>query len=195
MKNLFAIILAFLSLNAFGQSNQEVWHNLKTITTASYELKVPSKWRQIPTGEQGPEQVFEASGSLLPMMFNGAPVMVTVFFIKQEGQDLNDCKEKCLNGYKANPDREFPKEFKDGQEKIKLASGQDAYLLNTRFYRKSKDLNQSRYDLVVYSDKAKTGYIYTVSVQYADNEYKFESNNKLADIAKKLYSYLTLTAG
>ena len=118
--------------------------------------------------------------------------MVTIFYVKQDGKNLDDCKDKCLSGYRANPDREFPKKFKDGEEKIKLASGQDAYFLNTRFYRQSKGLNQSRFDLVVYSDKAKIGYIYTVSIQYSDKDYKFETENKLADFAQKLYSYLTL---
>jgi hypothetical protein len=99
---------------------------------------------------------------------------------------------KCLNGYRENPDREFPKKFKDGEERIKLPSGQDAYFLNTRFYRKSKGLNQSRFDLIAYSDKAKLGYIYTVSIQYSDNDYKFETDNNLADFAKKVYSYFKI---
>jgi hypothetical protein len=146
----------------------------------------------MPTGGQEPEQLLEASGLALPVSFNGSPVMVTIFFVKQDGKNLDDCKDKCLSGYRANPDREFPKKFKDGQEKIKLASGQEAYFLNTRFYRQSKDLNQSRFDLVVYSDKAQSGYIYTISIQYFDKDYNFETNHKLADFAKKLYSYLTL---
>ena len=118
--------------------------------------------------------------------------MLTIFYVKQDSKNLDDCKDKCLSGYRANPDREFPNKFKDGQEKIKLASGQDAYFLNTRFYRKSKGLNQSRFDLVVYSDKTQSGYIYTLSIQYLDKDYKFETDNKLADFAKKLYSYLLL---
>ncbi|MCK9562059.1 MAG: hypothetical protein M0R02_04990 [Bacteroidales bacterium] len=138
--------------------------------------------------------ILKPSGLALPATFNGAPVMVTIFFVKQDGKNLDDCKNKCLSGYRSNTDREFPKKFKDGQEKIKLTNGQDAYFLNTRFYRKSKGLNQSRFDLVVYSDKVKIGYIYTVSIQYSDNNYKFETDNNLTDFAKKLYNYLTLAS-
>lgn len=193
MKNFLALFtIATLMTTVHGQVDQTIWDSLKTVTTDNYELKVPYKWRQMPTGGQGPEQMFEASGLALPTMFNGSPVMMTIFVVKQSGKTLDDCKEKCLGGYRENPDREFPKKFKDGQEKIKLIGGQDAYFLNTRFYRRSKGLNQSRFDLVVYSDKAQSGYIYTVSIQYVDNRYKFETDNKLADFAKKLYSYLTL---
>lgn len=193
MKNILAVIfITTLATTTYGQVDPTIWDSLKTITTDNYELKVPYKWRQMPTGGQGPEQMFEASGLALPVSFNGSPVMVTIFYVKQDGKNLDDCKDKCLGGYRANPDREFPKEFKDGQEKIKLASGQDAYFLNTRFYRQSKGLNQSRFDLVVFSGKDQSGYIYTLSIQYSDKGYKFETDNKLADFAKELYSYLTL---
>ncbi|WP_207432580.1 hypothetical protein [Sabulibacter ruber] len=194
MNKLITVILAFLTISAYGQVDQSIWDNLKTVSTENYEIKFPSKWRYIPTGGQGPEQLIEASGQALPAIMNGSPVMITIFFVKQDGRNLEDCKDKCLNGYRSKPDREFPEQFIDGQEKITLAQGEEAYLLNTRFYRKSKGLNQSRFDLVVYSDKAKAGYIYTVSVQYADNEYRFEEENNLAGFAKRLYSYLKLTA-
>ncbi|NRT14663.1 hypothetical protein HNP99_001007 [Flavobacterium sp. 28A] len=193
MKKILTILTVVLfTMTAFGQVDQTIWDSLKTVSTDNYEFKVPYKWRQMPAGGKGPEQLLEANGLALPVSFNGSPVMVTIFFVKQDGKNLDDCKDKCLSGYRANPDREFPKKFKDGQEKIKLASGQDAYFLNTRFYRKSKGLNQSRFDLVVYSDKAQSGYIYTLSIQYSDNDYKFEADNKLADFAKQIYSYLTL---
>ncbi|KAA3438730.1 hypothetical protein [Rufibacter hautae] len=194
MNKLLTLILTFLTVSVYGQVDQSIWDNLKTVSTDYYEIKFPSKWRHIPTGGQGPEQLIEASGQALPAVLNGSPVMVTIFFVKQEGRDLDDCKDKCLNGYRSNPDREFPKQFIDGQEKIKLAQGEEAYFLNTRFYRKSKGLNQSRFDLVVYSDRAKAGYIYTISIQYADHDYKFEDDNNLEDFAKRLYSYLILTS-
>jgi len=192
MKKLLTIILITFSVTASGQVNPTIWDSLKSVTTNNYELKTPSSWRQIPSDGQGPEQLFEASGKALPKMANGSPVIVTTFLVMQNSKNLDDCKDKCLNGYRTNPDREFPKKFKDGQEKLKLSSGQDAYLLNTRFFRKSKQLNQSRFDLIIYSDKAKTGYIYTISIQYNDNDYKFETENNLTDFAKKLYSYFAL---
>lgn len=194
MKKILTLLVAVnFSIAAFGQVDQAIWDSLKTVTTENYEFKFPFRWRQFPMGGQkGPEQMLEASGLALPAMVNGSPVMLTIFIVKQDGKDLDECKDKCLSGYRENPDREFPEKFKDGQEKIKIASGQDAFILNTRFYRKSKGFNQSRFDLVVYSDKAKAGYIYTVSIQYSDNDYLFETNNQLADFAKKLYSYFTI---
>lgn len=194
MRILLIIILTIFSITAFGQTDQAIWSDLRTVKTDYYELKVPSDWRQMPTIGQGPELLLEASGRAFPAAYNGWPVIVTVFFVKQDGANLEDCKQKCLDGYRGNPDRVFPEKFRDGQERVKLTDGQEAFFLNTRFYRKSKELNQSRFDLIVYSDKAKSGYIYTVSVQYADGDYQFETDNNLSDFAKKLYSYLTLAS-
>ena len=194
MKKIFTLLVVVIfSTTAFGQVDKAIWDSLKTVTTDNYEFQFPYKWRQIPMGGQkGPEQMLEASGLALPATVEGSPVMLTIFIVKQDGKDLDECKDKCLSGYRENPDREFPEKFKDGQEKLKLTSGQKAYFLSTRFYRKSKSLNQSRFDLVIYSDKAKSGYIYTISIQYSDKDYKFETTNQLSDFAKKLYSYFTI---
>jgi hypothetical protein len=192
-KILTLLIVLIFTTTAFGQVDKTIWDSLKIVATDNYEFQFPYKWRQIPmSGQKGPEQMLEASGLALPPMIDGSPIMVTIFIVKQDGKDLDECKDKCLSGYRENPDREFPEKFKDGQEKIKLTSGKNAYFLNTRFYRKSKGLNQSRFDLVIFSDKAKTGYIYTVSIQYSDKDYKFETTNQLSDFAKKLYSYFKI---
>ncbi len=48
-------------------------------------------------------------------------------------------------------------------------------------------INQSRYDLITYSEKHKTAYMFTVSIQYIDNTYAFENDNDLEYFAKKIY--------
>ena len=193
MKQLFVLFFSTLTFISNAQFDKHIWDNLDTIKTDSYQLQVPSGWRHLPSlGGQGPEQFFEASGVAFPRMYNGAPVMVTIFVVKQDGKDLEECKDECFKGYRENDDRQFPKDFQDGQEKIQLTSGQQAYFLNTHFYRKSKGLNQSRFDLVVYSDNAKTGYLYTISIQYSDDKYKFENDNDLTGFSKKLFSYFKI---
>jgi len=117
------LILIFSTLVTFGQVDQKSWDSLKTISTDYYEFQVPIRWRQVQTGGQGPEQYLEASGLALPTTFNSSPVIVTIFFAKQQGQDLNEAKGRCLNGYRENPDREFPKNLKDGEEKAKAYFG------------------------------------------------------------------------
>ena len=191
MRKFLIIFLSFVYIS-FGQFDPKIWDNLKTVRTENYEFQVPADWRQTSMNGPGPEQYFEASGLAMPQLYDKSPVIVTIFLVKQECKDLNDCKFRCFRGYKSNPDREFPANFKDGEQLIKLVGGQDAYILNTCFYRQSKGLNQSRFDLVMFSEKAKTGFTYTFSVQYNDPTYKFESDRKLLEFAKKLFSYFKL---
>lgn len=192
-KVLTLFLVSTLSSISFGQINKSIWDSLRTIETDYYQLKIPYNWREIPPREgRQTELMFEGSGLVFPSSFNGYPVILTIFMVKQEASDLEDCKNKCLRAYRANQDREFPADFNDGELKIKLQSGQEAYILNTHFFRKTKGLNQSRFDLILYSNKAQCGYMYTISVQYADKQYKFESDNNLSEFAKQLYSYVLL---
>lgn len=192
MKKLFLLMVAMIvTQTAYSQIDNSIWDSLKTVSNDYYELQVPYKWREIP-GDVRTQLFFEASGLALPPFIDGSPVIVTVFLYKEDGTDLEDCKDKDLKSFRDNPGREFPENFEDKQRKTVLKSGQDAYILNTHFFRKEKDLNQSRFDLVSYSEKAMTGYVFGVSIQYDDKEYNFEKDKKLAAFAKKLFSYFEL---
>lgn len=186
------VCLLFLGLNVF--SNDEVWNDLKKHEAKYYSFKVPSVWRQIPTSEKGLEFFFEASGIGFPAKYNDKVVKVVAFITKQSCMDLDDCKFKCVSGYRYNSDRVFEYGKEDYIEKIKLSSSQDAYFVKTQFFRNSNGLNQSRYDLIVFSRKAGAGFVFTFSVQYLDKTNAFEEEYKLTEFARKLFSYFVLRA-
>lgn len=175
-------------------SNDEVWKDLNTHDEKYYSFKVPSAWRQIPTNEKGLEYFFEASGISFPSSYNNHVVKAVAFITKQNCIDLDDCKFRCVSGYRYNSDRVFEYGKEDYVEKIKLSSFQDAYFVKTQFFRNSNGLNQSRYDLIVFSRKAGAGYVFTFSVQYLDKTHAFEEEFKLTEFAKKLFSYFFLRA-
>ncbi len=187
------IATCLLSFSVFAQENPTLWEQLKTVTGDHYQLSIPENFRQFPVqGKSNPEQFFEASGKGLPISFNQGPVIVNIFLVREECSSLEDCKRKCLDGYRQNTDRVFPEGWQDRQEKLILGGGDKASMLHTRFYRPSKGLNQSRFDLVAYSEKAKTGYFYTLSVQYADHTYKVEADLNIPAFAKSLFSRFQL---
>jgi uracil-DNA glycosylase len=193
MRQIF--ILFFLIVfcnNFFAQTRDTSWQNLKDIETEYYSLKVPKSW--IDLGKLGDlvDQSFDATSLYFVDSFNKSPIIAGFFVMNAPSDDLEDAKTKCLKGYKENRERIFPKDFVEGQQKLTLQSGQEAFLLNTRFFRPSRQLNQSRFDLVVFSNKANRGFLVTVSVQYKDDSYLFEKTNHLEDFAKKLYSYFKL---
>ena len=191
MKHLITVLGLILSLAAFSQNDKDIFTDTDNISTDLYEFQVPTVWQNLSKilgGGQGPEQYFEGSGQGLPVSFNGGPVQVAVFLVKLDYSSLKEAKKGVIDGYFSNPDRVF-KNKKDYQEEaITLADNSEAVLLNTRFYRKSKGLNQSRYDLVTYSKKHETAYMFTVSIQYIDDTYSFDTDNDLKGYSKKLFS-------
>jgi hypothetical protein len=191
-KTIYILFFNLIAAGLFAQSPDTTWKNFKEIETPYYHLLVPYNWLDLGSVGELVEHSFDATSMYFPDSFNAAPILVGLFVINQPASNLEEAKQRCLNGYKTNSDRVFPENFVEGQQKIKLASGQDAYILNTRFFRKTKNLNQSRFDLVVYSDKAKQSYLVTISVQYNDSTYKFEEKFHLADFAKRAYSYFIL---
>jgi hypothetical protein len=69
MKGLIAILGLLICLNAFSQMGNSMWVKTDTISTEIYEFQVPTSCRnfgKMMSGENGPEQFFEASGKGLP---------------------------------------------------------------------------------------------------------------------------------
>ena len=190
MKGIFTLLGLLLCLNVFSQTKSDIWAETDTISTELYQFQVPTSWRnygKMMSGN-GPEQFFEASGKGIPISFNGGPVKITVFLVKlDKAKDLKEAKENTINGYFENLDRVFEKKNDYSEKTFKLLDESEAIILNTRFYRKSKGLNQSRFDLITFSKKHKTAYMFTVSFQYIDNSYEFETDNNLSDYSEKLY--------
>ncbi|MBI6118371.1 hypothetical protein [Salegentibacter maritimus] len=191
MKGIITIIGILICLNGFSQTTNEMWTETDTISSEIYEFQVPTSWRnygKMMNGKNGPEQFFEASGKGLPISFNGGPIKISIFLVKlDKAKNLKDAKESTINGYFENPDRIFENEDNYSEKPFELSDSSESILLNTRFYRTSKRLNQSRYDLITYSKEHKTAYMFTVSFQYIDKTYEFETDKNLIDYAEKLY--------
>lgn len=190
----FILILFLLSSHrVYSQVDTNIWNDMKKVESDNYSFFVPNKWRDMDMSMFGMLHYYEASGLAFPLMHNGSnPVIVILCLVKTNEKSLEVLKTDIENGYAKNKDRVFKDNFYFESEEFTLASSQKAYLINTRFFRKSKDLEQSRFDLAVFSDKANQGYMFTISIQYADETYQFEKDFKLKEFARKFFSYFSL---
>lgn len=193
MRIKLTIIGLLLSVAVYSQTDTTIWNDLKKVEGDSYSFFVPGKWRELDMSMYKTLHYYEASGLAFPLTYNGQnPVIVILSMVKMKETNLEDLKTNICEGYKINTDRVFPENFKYETEEFYLNSSEKAYIINTRFYRKSKELNQSRFDLAVYSDKANQGYMFTISIQYADETYQFEQDFRLKDFARRFFSYFSL---
>ncbi len=197
MKHFIYISFLFCILTVIGFSNSKsdaVWKILTVKETQHYKFSVPSKWRELAIKGFGFEHFFIADGQGFPITYNNNPLIVRVFLniMPYKTSSLEEAKNIFMAQHKQNPDRIFAKNFKHLASKIKLKSGQPAYILSSRFYNKSKQLYQSRFDLLAYSTVNKTGYLYTISIQHTDKAYQIDERLNINQFAVKLYSYFEL---
>lgn len=187
------VLFLLTSGSLYSQTDTAIWSDMKEVEGENYSFYVPVKWRDLDMSMYGMLHYYEASGLAFPLMHNGSnPVIVILSLVKTDEKSLEDVKSDIENGYSKNKDRVFKDNFYFESEEFNLASNHKAYLINTRFFRKSKDLEQSRFDLAVYSEKANQGYMFTISIQYADETYQFEKDFKLKEFARKFFSYFSL---
>ena len=182
---IFSLTILFSS-NLFSQNKRTDWDSLKIHEAEYYKLEVPYEWRDFPAELYGFECYYIAEGLLLPPFYEEGPVIVRVFMTETEANSLEELKDSVVEGYDKNPDRVFEDDFEPQVEKYVLSSGEDTYLVSTKFFRKSKNLYQNRYDLVLYCDRHKKGYILTLSIQHNDGNYEIAKKWEFEDIAKKI---------
>jgi hypothetical protein len=191
MRILRAFLIIF-AVNICVASTLEGWNDTVTYQGSGYAFSVPRSWRYRQYKAPLPEHSFEVSGLALPAIHNGDPVIATAFVIRFPATSLAEAVENTIVGYRQNPDRVFPVGEQPQRKDFKLSSGQPAKLLKTRFFRKSTNLQQSRFDLVAFMPVSKQALLYTLSVQYVDDTYQLEQKLKLAELAEKMFAAVKL---
>lgn len=164
--------------------------NAETFIYGPYKVDIPDDWQKADFGTGSPFDVYYiADGTFfLPVMFNNGPVMVRAWIMCAEGKNLDEAVELIIQGYTQNPERIFQNGFSHEKEKLKLKSAKEAYIVSTRFFRKVKGLNQSRFDLVAFPKSGQKGVVYTISISYLDSTYEFEKKFDLKNHVRKLFS-------
>jgi hypothetical protein len=189
---MFPIYYEAVKSGIYDLPRDTAWKKLKTYESGAISFRVPENWLDLGALGSVVEVAFDASGLYFPETFNDRPVLVGVFLLNQRGRTLQEAKDSALKDYRTNPDRIFETNFVDTVYNYKLTTGGPGYVLHTRFLRKSNQLNQSRYDLILFSEKYKKAYSVMVSVQYADPTYAFENTNSLAVFAARLFNQVLL---
>jgi hypothetical protein len=185
----FVLCLAFAG--AASAQDSVVTMQFRGIEGDGYRLRVPEEWKYTQGNGKGPDFYLELSGLALPGKFKEGPVIATVFLTAFDAKDVDDAVQATLTGYRGNSDRVFLME-KDEAYEHALPSGIRAPILKTRFFRKSKELQQIRYDLISYSETTKKAYDLTFSIQFADPEYSIEKEWDIAGGVQKLFDSFDL---
>lgn len=187
------ILLFFLFsyINSYSQPDTTLWNDTKVYENDELKIEVPESWLFLPlvTNEKIPFY-FQGRATDYPVIVNGNNVFVTILVDKmtKKFNNLDEVTKDIQDGYPTNPDRVFPEGPTSEVETFTIQSGETANIVSTRFYRKSKGLNQSRFDLALYNEQTKNAYMYTLIVLYGDDTYQLEETLKIRDYAKRIFS-------
>lgn len=175
----------------FSQKENEIWNETDTISTDNYEFQIPTVWQNLDYtlgGKKGPEQAFDATGQGLPKYYNGGPVLISAFLAKSDYSYLQEANKSKFKKYYSFTSEEYKLESDVVEQTFILKDNTKAVLIKTRRYLKSDRLNESRYDLITYSEKLEIAYVFSVTVRYFDDTYEFESIYDLNRYVEKLYA-------
>ena len=159
-----------------------------------YSYMVNSNWRNFieDLKDSFPgESYYSLEGRDFPAFFNEGPVIANVWSITEtKYKDLEAAKKDWIEGITINPDRDFTDVPEKQVCKDYIKSGEEAYFIKSNFYRKSKGLNYSRYDVLAFKN-GKT-FTITFNIGYATDFKEIEEALYFDYIAKEILKSLLL---
>ncbi|MBS1618682.1 MAG: hypothetical protein JST76_09195 [Bacteroidetes bacterium] len=190
-KVLFTIYLSVCALLASAQA--DIWSAIQKVEANKYIINIPDAFKRVSIPEgAGTDFKFDLSGVGLSATVNGAPMygFYTVSHLSghKEAQALEQCQLEFSSFY----DRVTEPGYNFDTTTATIQTGQSGTLLHTRYYRRSKVSNYSRYFLIVYADKADETYVLSVTFQYKDPGYDIERSAALGDYVRKVFAHFEL---
>jgi hypothetical protein len=188
-----ALLLFLFPLLLSAQNDTTIYNVIKAVEANEYLFRVPEKWKNIPQIENSPlDEKFEFTTVGLPLTWNDAPLTAFLILRKLESDSIQQGENFIVGEFTGYTDRIQPAGETYEREPLTIASGEEATLIHSRFYRRSKVSNVTRYDLVAYSAKRKASYILTMSFQYKDPNYRVEADLNLKRYALRVFKTLVL---
>jgi len=193
MRITFSSLLLLISFLLKAQNDTSVFTRQIPVSTSDYVFLVPDKWKNIPGIDiSSKDRKFEFKGVGLPTEYKYAPVMATCILRKYECNSIKTAEDYIITEFTSYPDRVTQPGRNYETDSMKILSGETATLYSSRYLRRNKMSNFSRFDLIVYSEKRKAAYMFTITFQYRDPTYAFETENKLRQYAMQFFKNITL---
>ena len=162
------------------------------VANDDYQLQVPADWKVAKGREMpGPDFTFELQGSMIPVSFNNQPTTTSGFIRGVRAATLNEGIRNVIAMNRTHNDKHFSSDS-DKVTRFKLATGGEAAIIKTRWTRMTKNIQQTKYDLVVYS--AKKGHAINISIffGYIDKKYVLEEQQQLDQRIHEIFTTFQL---
>lgn len=171
----------------------DIWSTIQKVEANKYIINIPDGYKRVSIPEgSGTDFKFDMTGVGLPATVNGAPMYGFYTVAHLSGHKEAQALEQSVLEFSSFYDRVTEPGYNFDTTTASIQGGRSGTLLHTRYYRRSKVSNYSRYFLIIYADKADETYILSVSFQYKDPAYDTERSSELTDYVKKVFAHFEL---
>jgi hypothetical protein len=194
MKNIVTLtFVCCYCFSTYAQADTSVWRTTKYIERNDYIFSIPEKWQRVDQTDQAYiTEKFNFNTIALPVQVNDAPLTAYFTLRKVKCDDIAFAENYVVSEFTGYTDRTTAPGYNYDTDSINIKTGEKATVYSTRFYRRTKVSNYSRFDLVAYSAKHKYAYILTVTYQYKDPTYYCEGQYMFKDYALRVFRSLQL---
>jgi hypothetical protein len=187
------VLLSLICLSAYSQSDSGIWSTEQKVEDNKYILNLPESWRKLDIGDGlGFDSKFDFSGVGIPASIGGSPLYANFTISRIAGNKYAQAKDQVLNDFSVFYDRITEAGYNYDTATATIKSGQVGTVIHSRYYRRSKVSNYSKYYLIIYSPKADETYTLTLNFQYKDPTYDIERSAHLKDYAMQVFGHFEL---
>ena len=189
-KVFFMCCLFILGIAAHGQSDQTIWNSEMKIEDNKYILNLPDQWKKVTvTAGLGLDYKFDFTGVGIPATVGGAPLYAYFTISRIAGNKHGQAMYQVLNDFSVFYDRVTEPGYNYDTTVTTIKSGQTGTVLHSRYYRRSKVSNYSKYYLIIYSPKSDETFILALNFQYKEPSYDIERSAHFKDYATQVFSH------
>lgn len=176
-------------LIADAQIDTTVWNSTRKVEDNRFVAEIPNDWKNVPLPSASDlSHKFEYTGIGIKTMHLESPVTAFLTIKKSALTEVAAIIEEELKDFNNFSDKVQEPNYKFDTATVKTKTDEAVNYLHTRFYRRSKASNYSRYYAIVQHPKSKEYYVLTFWYQYKDPTYDIERSNKFKEYALKTLS-------
>ena len=150
---LLILVCSMLSFSSFGQTDPSIWKNVMKIEDNKFVANVPEGWKKVTQAEGSTaDYKYDFSGVGIPTIAKeNSPLYANFTVSRMAGNKPAKAMELVMGEFSNFSDRLTEPNYNYDTATATTKSGEMGKLLHTRYYRRSKVSNYSKYFLIVYS--------------------------------------------
>ena len=191
MRKIFCLYsLCLITLFTFGQYNPAIWNSQLRAESNKYVLSLPDGWKKVSLPEGALfDFKYDFTGVGIPAFFAGTPLLANFTISRLTGNKYQEAMAQVESEFTNLGDRVAEPGYNYDTTTATIKTGETGTVLHTRYYRRSKVSNYSKYHLIVYSAKYDETFILSLNFQYKDATYDVERSAHFAEYATQVFGH------